>query len=549
MLSSIYIKNFAIIDEIEIDFHENMSVLTGETGAGKSILIDAINVVLGNKKTNKISRNEDLDTEIICHFNISNKNILEILKEKDLLDEQSCIFRRKINTKNISKIYINDKPVTSGTAKLIGGMIIDIHGQHENQLILSSDEQRNRLDNFINISEKKLIIKNTLLEISNIKKSLSETALTNEEYKEKVSLLEYEVNELENEALDSSDYEKIYQDYKKLSNADILIKKISECRNLIEGENNINISSLLSNMNKSLNDIKDIDIKTDYVLDANIGIQDQVRDLSKLLEKYENTINVDNEKLASLEEKIKSLNNLSRKYNTNEKDLIKILYNKQDILNKLKDNKDNIDNKNKKIEENILNYHNIAKEISKLRLKESLILEKKISSELKKLGMSDCEFKIDITVDNTLVSMNGYDKINFLIKTNKKSKLLPLNEIASGGELSRLSLVIQLETRSNNDCETMIFDEIDTGIGGATSEVLGNHLSKLSENTQVLCVTHLAQVAAKSKHHYLVSKDKDISSTKLTYLDNDMKVNELARMIGGIKLTDKTLQFAKELID
>ena len=549
MLSSIYIKNFAIIDEIEIDFHENMSVLTGETGAGKSILIDAINVVLGNKKTNKISRNEDFDTEIICHFNISNKNILEILKEKDLLDEQSCIFRRKINTKNISKIYINDKPVTSGTAKLIGGMIIDIHGQHENQLILSSDEQRNRLDNFIDISEKKLIIKNTLLEISNIKKSLSETALTNEEYKEKVSLLEYEVNELENEALDSSDYEKIYQDYKKLSNADILIKKISECRNLIEGEHNINISSLLSNMNKSLNDIKDIDIKTDYVLDANIGIQDQVRDLSKLLEKYENSINVDNEKLASLEEKIKSLNNLSRKYNTNEKDLIKILYNKQDILNKLKDNKDNIDNKNKKIEENILNYHNIAKEISKLRLKESLMLEKKISSELKKLGMSDCEFKIDITVDNTLVSMNGYDKINFLIKTNKKSKLLPLNEIASGGELSRLSLVIQLETRSNNDCETMIFDEIDTGIGGATSEVLGNHLSKLSENTQVLCVTHLAQVAAKSKHHYLVSKDKDISSTKLTYLDNDMKVNELARMIGGIKLTDKTLQFAKELID
>ena len=549
MLSSIYIKNFAIIDEIEIDFHENMSVLTGETGAGKSILIDAINVVLGNKKTNKISRNEDLDTEIICHFNISNKNILEILKEKDLLDEQSCIFRRKINTKNISKIYINDKPVTSGTAKLIGGMIIDIHGQHENQLILSSDEQRNRLDNFINISEKKLIIKNTLLEISNIKKSLSETALTKEEYKEKVSLLEYEVNELENEALDSSDYEKIYQDYKKLSNADILIKKISECRNLIEGEHNINISSLLSNMNKSLNDIKDIDIKTDYVLDANIGIQDQVRDLSKLLEKYENSINVDNEKLASLEEKIKSLNNLSRKYNTNEKDLIKILYNKQDILNKLKDNKDNIDNKNKKIEENILNYHNIAKEISKLRLKESLILEKKISSELRKLGMSDCEFKIDITVDNTLISMNGYDKINFLIKTNKKSKLLPLNEIASGGELSRLSLVIQLETRSNNDCETMIFDEIDTGIGGATSEVLGNHLSKLSENTQVLCVTHLAQVAAKSKHHYLVSKDKDISSTKLTYLDNDMKVNELARMIGGIKLTDKTLQFAKELID
>ena len=302
-------------------------------------------------------------------------------------------------------------------------------------------------------------------------------------------------------------------------------------------------------MYKNLEDIKNVDINADYIFEANISILDQVRDMSKILEKYENSINIDNEKLASLDEKIISLNNLSRKYNVNEKDLINILYNKQDILSKLKVNKDKIDNKNKKIEENILNYHNIAKEISKSRYKESLILEKKITSELKKLGMSDCEFKIDVITDDTLISMNGYEKITFLIKTNKKSKLLPLNEIASGGELSRLSLVIQLETRSNNDCETMIFDEIDTGIGGATSEVLGNHLSKLSENTQVLCVTHLAQVAAKSKHHYLVSKDKDISSTKLTYLDNDMKVNELARMIGGIKLTDKTLQFARELID
>ena len=163
--------------------------------------------------------------------------------------------------------------------------------------------------------------------------------------------------------------------------------------------------------------------------------------------------------------------------------------------------------------------------------------------------MSDCQFKIEILSDNKLVNKNGYDKVSFLIKTNMKSNLLPLNVIASGGELSRLSLIIQLETRSNNDCETMIFDEIDTGIGGATSEVLGNHLSKLSEKTQVLCVTHLAQIAAKSNHHYLVSKDKNISSTKLTYLDNDMRVNELARMIGGIKLTDKTIQFAKELID
>ena len=268
-----------------------------------------------------------------------------------------------------------------------------------------------------------------------------------------------------------------------------------------------------------------------------------------MLEKYSNSITQDAEKMSLLNEKILLLNNLSRKYNVVEKELTSVLNKKIEKLISLKNNRDDIQKNNTKIKENISNYHNIAKIISELRIKEASVLEKKISKELKKLGMHDCEFKIDITTDNNQISKNGYDNVSFLIKTNKKSKLLPLSDIASGGELSRLSLVIQLETRSNNDCETMIFDEIDTGIGGATAEILGNHLAKLSGETQVLCVTHLAQIAAKAKHHYLVSKDKKLSSTELMYLDNDRRVEELARMIGGIELTDKTLQFAKELIN
>ena len=549
MLSNIYIKNFAIIDEIEIDFYKNMSVLTGETGAGKSILIDAINVVLGNKKTKKISRNEDLDTDIICHFKISNKKTLELLKEKDLSDNDECIFRRKINTKNISKIYINDKPVTSGTAKMIGSCIIDIHGQHENQLILSNDEQRNRLDNFIDINNEKDYIKDILLEINNIKKELSTSIVSADEYAEKISLLEFEIKELENEAIDPIDYKKLSEEFKKLSNSDLINNKLYECKNLIENDENTDINSMLSNINKNLEEIKNIDESSSEILDINIDILDQVKNLSKTIDLYSNSIDNNKERLIFLNEKILSLNNLSRKYGTNEKDLIDVLNKKIDELYNIKKNRKIIEGSDKKIKECMERYHSEAAKISKIRYTKAAILEKNITSELKKLGMSDCQFKIEILSDNKLVSKNGYDKVSFLIKTNKKSNLLPLNVIASGGELSRLSLIIQLETRSNDDCETMIFDEIDTGIGGATSEVLGNHLSELSEKTQVLCVTHLAQIAAKSKHHYLVSKDKNISSTKLTYLDGDMKVNEIARMIGGIKLTDKTLQFAKELID
>ena len=549
MLSSIYIKNFAIIDKLEIDFHENMSVLTGETGAGKSILIDAINIVFGNKKTNKIMRNENLETEIVCQFHITNKNVLDLLEDKDLIDGEDCIFRRNINIKNTSKIYINDKPVTSGTAKLIGNLIIDIHGQHENQLILSKDEQRNRLDNFSKINTEKEKIKIILLEINNLKKTLSGTSLNNEEYDEKVSLLEYEIEELETEALEPNDYNLLSEEFQKLSNSDFLNKKIDECKSFLENENNNDIYTQLSRINKNLEEIIKIDEKCNDCLDLNTGILDQTKNLLKMLEKYSNSINQDAEKMSILNEKILLLNNLSRKYNVTEKELTSVLNKKIEKLILLKNNKDNIQKNNKKIKENISNYHEIAKVISELRTKEALVLEKKITSELKKLGMNDCNFKIDIATDNTQINKNGYDNVSFLIKTNKKSKLLPLSDIASGGELSRLSLVIQLETRSNNDCETMIFDEIDTGIGGATAEILGNHLANLSDKTQVLCVTHLAQIAAKAKHHYLVSKNKELSSTELMYLDNDKRVKELARMIGGIELTDKTLQFAKELIN
>ena len=549
MLSSIYIKNFAIIDKLEIDFHKNMSVLTGETGAGKSILIDAINIVLGNKKTNKIMRDESLETEIICQFHITNKNVLDILEDKDLIDGKDCIFRRKINTKNTSKIYINDKQVTSGTAKLIGSLIIDIHGQHENQLILSKDEQRNRLDNFSKINTQKEKIKIILLEINSLKKTLSGSILNTEEYDEKVSLLEYEIEELEAEALEPNDYALLSEEFQKLSNSDFLNKKIDECKNFLENENNNDIYTQLSRINKNLEEIIKIDEKCNNFLDLNAGILDQTKNLLKMLEKYSNSINQDAEKMSILNEKILLLNNLSRKYNVVERELTSVLNEKIEKLISLKNNRDNIQKNNKKIEENITNYHKIAKVISELRTKEAFVLEKKISNELKKLGMNDCDFKIDITTDNNQINKNGYDNVSFLIKTNKKSKLLPLSEIASGGELSRLSLVIQLETRSNNDCETMIFDEIDTGIGGATAEILGNHLAKLSDKTQVLCVTHLAQIAAKAKHHYLVSKDKELSSTELMYLNNNKRVEELARMIGGIELTDKTLQFAKELIN
>ena len=336
MLSNIYIKNFAIIDEIEIDFFENMSVLTGETGAGKSILIDAINVVFGNKQTKKIIRDEKKDTEIICSFEIKKENIIKILEDKDLYVNSQCIFRRKINTKNISKIYINDKPVNLNTAKQIGGMIIDIHGQHENQLILSSDEQRNRLDNFINIDKEKEEIKKILFNINCLEKDLSDNNLSESEYEDKISLLDFEVHELQEDVIDSESYDKLSEEFNKLNNSEQLVNNAKECLNIIESDESYNISSQLSQLNKNLEEIRKIDESSNEILNQNVIIMDQVKTLSKMIEKYSDAIDIDPEKLQFINNKILSLNKLARKYKVNERDLSEILNNKNTQIQSLK---------------------------------------------------------------------------------------------------------------------------------------------------------------------------------------------------------------------
>ena len=396
MLSNIYIKNFAIIDEIEIDFFENMSVLTGETGAGKSILIDAINVVFGNKQTKKIIRDEKKDTEIICSFHINNENIIKILENKDLYSDSQCIFRRKINTKNISKIYINDKPVNSNTAKHIGNMIIDIHGQHENQLILSGDEQRNRLDNYINISKEKEDIKDILSKINSLEKELSDSNLSENQYEDKISLLDFEINELQDDTIDSKSYDKLSDEFNKLNNSEQLINKTRECLNIIEGDDGYSVNSQLSQLNKNLEDIVKIDDSSSEILNQNIIIMDQVKALSKMIEKYSNAINMDPEKLETINNKILSLNKLARKYKVNERDLSKILNDKNSQLQILKNNKENFSKNKEEINRLQEKYHKIASKISNIRKKNSKNLENKITNQLKDLGMNQCQFKINI---------------------------------------------------------------------------------------------------------------------------------------------------------
>ena len=546
MLTSVYIKNFAIIDEVEIDFDKGMSVLSGETGAGKSILIDAIGLVLGSKnKKNSSNKN----SEVSCHFKINNKNILESLLDQGFIDkdEDLCIFRHSSNEVS-SKFYINDKAVTKTKIKEVGNLLIDIHGQHEHQLILSKDEQLKRLDNYINkdslLAEVKELYKTIKLNEKNISNMLDDV----DTFEEKISLLDHEVHELESNLINKLEYENMMTEISRLTNADEIKNLSNETSAALFGDDENNIYNKLSTINKKLSDIADMDSASKSLYDESLIILEQIQNLSKSISKYEQSLDIDHERLEIINNKIILLNNIFRKYSISEDNMEDLLEEKKKKILQLKEQKSSIDSWEE--EKSLCNkmYNEKASKLSTYRIKEATNLEKKIIEKLKLLNMDGCEFKININTDINLLSKNGFDKIEFLIKTNKKSELLPISQIASGGELSRISLVIQLETRSNSDSETMIFDEVDTGIGGATSEILGNYLKDLSNNSQVFCVTHQAQIAAKANNHYLVKKDGSNTSTEVVKLEKQDRLNEIARMIGGVKLTDKTLQYASEIL-
>ena len=546
MLTSVYIKNFAIIDEVEIDFDKGMSVLSGETGAGKSILIDAIGLVLGNKnKKNSSSKN----SEVSCHFKVSNKNILENLLEQGLInkDENLCIFRHSSNEVS-SKFYINDKAVTKTKIKEIGNLLIDIHGQHEHQLILSKDEQLRRLDNYICKEDLLTEVRELYKTIRLNEKNISNILENMDTFEERIALLGHEVHELESNLINKLEYENMMSEISRLTNADEIKNLSNETSAALFGDDENNIYNKLSIINKKLSDVVNMDPTSKSIYDESLIILEQIQNLSKSISKYEQSIDIDHERLEAINNKIILLNNIFRKYSISEDNMEVLLEEKKKNILELKEQKLLIDNWEREKSQCSKKYNEKASKLSMYRKKESTSLEKKIIEKLKLLNMGDCEFKINITTDESLISKNGFDKIEFLIKTNKKSELLPISQIASGGELSRISLVIQLETRSNSDSGTMIFDEVDTGIGGATSEILGNYLKDLSNSSQVFCVTHQAQIAAKANNHYLVKKDVNSVSTEVIKLEKKDRLNEIARMIGGVKLTDKTLQYANEIL-
>ena len=550
MLRSLQIRNFAIIDEIDITFNDDMTVLTGETGAGKSILIDALSLVLGERGSSNLIRNKEKRAEYTAEFEImNNSHALNWLIDKSLDNENECILRRTISPDGKSRSFINGNTVNLQSLKSLGDLLVDIHGQHFHQSLCKKNVQRDLLDHFAGLSVTKNKLKRIFNEWKELSDQLSKMIEGNANKEDRIDLLSFQLKELDDLALKTGEYDSLNSEFKKISNIEKINKGINSLIDCLQSNEITNVEQMLNDSIKNIDTLATFDNSLEetknLLSEAEINVSEAIGNLSR----YGESIDYDNQKSREIEERINTIISLSRKHRVDPDELIDTKIQIEKELNALNNSQTSIDEAEQHLSDLRKKYDDFASELTKKRSDSAKKLSRLVANSMNELGMADGIFKAEITASNN-ISQHGIDDITFYISANPGHKPQPLSNIASGGELSRMSLAIQVITSSGTNIPTMIFDEVDSGIGGAIAEVVGNKLKDLGQNKQVLCVTHLAQVASKGKSHLRINKLTDNKKTKIyaTQLNPDERIEEIARMIGGIELTEKTREYAKEML-
>ena len=550
MLRSLQIRNFAIIDEIDITFNDDMTVLTGETGAGKSILIDALSLVLGERGSSNLIRNKEKRAEYTAEFEITNNShALNWLTEKSLDNENECILRRTISPDGKSRSFINGNTVNLQSLKSLGDLLVDIHGQHFHQSLCKKNVQRDLLDHFGGLSVTKNKIKKIFNEWKELSDQLSKMIEGNTNKEDRIDLLSFQLKELDELALKSGEYDSLNSKFKKISNIEKINKGINSLIDCLQSNEITNIEQMLNDSIKNIDTLATYDNSLEetknLLSEAEINVSEAIGNLSR----YGESIDYDNQKSREIEERINTIISLSRKHRVDPDELVDTKIQIEKELSELNNSHTSINMAEQHLSDLRKKYDDLASELTKKRSDSAKKLSKLVANSMNELGMADGIFKAEITASNN-ISQHGVDDITFYISANPGQKPQPLSNIASGGELSRMSLAIQVITSNGTNIPTMIFDEVDSGIGGAIAEVVGNKLKDLGQDKQVLCVTHLAQVASKGKSHIRINKLTDNKKTKIyaTQLNPDERIEEIARMIGGIELTEKTREYAKEML-
>lgn len=549
MLKSLYIKNFAIIDEISIDFEKGLNIISGETGSGKSILLNAINLIKGERFNKKFLGSFDNYVLVEAVFS-NNENISKILKKNDFDTDEDIIITRKMS-ENSSVIKLNNRTINLSFLTQISDGLFDIHGQHSQLVVLNKNNYINIIDSFNPESENiKIKLKENLKKIINLKHELDSINYSDEEVLREADILKFQIEEIENFDFDNFIEQALNAEYKKLTKQTEIIQAMNKISYIINDSRSNSIKDLVSGVDRLLSEVVEYDEKINYLYENLIDIKERVYDFSREIDSYSYTLGVDEQRILEIEEIFSNFQNLKRKYGKNYAEILTFHKNAMERLEKIENIeqlKYDLNLKIKKIEQKNIELADI---LTNFRLNTILYLEKQIIEELKQMNMEYIQFKIQL-FDLEKITENGKNSIDFLISTNKGQELKSLSTVSSGGEISRFMLALKATLAEVEEVQTLIFDEIDTGISGKTANIVGEKLKKISSIRQLIVITHLPQIATYGSSHYLISKYQTPSHTisNIKKLNNDERINEIARLIAGDDITENNKISAKELLD
>ncbi|NLO79681.1 MAG: DNA repair protein RecN [Xanthomonadaceae bacterium] len=550
MLSHIHIRNFTIVETLELDFAEGMSALTGETGAGKSILLDALGLCLGDRAEADMIRAGADKAEVTAIFRIApDSDAARWLQDNDLATNDECMLRRVIHANGRSRGFINGTPVPVQMLRELGEFLVDIHGQHAHQSLFRRDAQRDALDGFGQHEAELAAVAQAHQKLTAIEAEIRSLD-GDSDYRDRLELLRFQVEELSALKPTPDGIAELDSEQRRLAAAGDLLATAQRIIDLLyEGESSVqqalaHAAGALQRLLKT-----DPELNEPYALLSSALIQ--IQEACDSLRRYADGLELDPERLAWVEEQLGLLNDLARKHRVRVEELPEWLEALSRELARLENAEQRLAELQQERTAADAAYRKAAAALSRARQKAAAALAERVTRFIHELGMPGAEFTVNVNHDaDGRPARHGLDSVEFLVRTNPGLPMGPLTRIASGGELSRIGLAIQVATAKSGRIPTLVFDEADVGIGGAIAEVVGRQLRLLGNDRQVLCVTHLPQVAAQAHHHFQVSKhtDGDRTYTQVRPLGLEERIQEIARMLGGVEITDQTIGHAREML-
>ena len=552
MLINMQVRDFAIVDRISVEFDPGMTVLTGETGAGKSILVDALGLVLGERGNAQLVRSGAKRAEFSAEFDISNlPHVRAWLDEQSLDEENECLLRRVINADGRSRAFINGNAVPVQQLKSVGELLVDIHGQHFHQSLARRPIQRDLLDYFGGLAAEREQTSAAFIEWQALAERLRKIADADVDRASRLDLLTFQLQELQTLNLGPAEPAELARERQRLSNSGRLAEGAAGALAGLFDDDSSNANKLVAEAARSIEGLVEYDGELQAVVEMLETAGIQIAEAADTLRRYGDSIDLDPARRDWVEERLDAVQSLSRKHRVSADNLPGLQQTLQQDLDEL----NNADERGRELEQKLAaaneQYMKMAKSLSAKRRDAANRLSTAVTEAMHSLGMPGGEFEIQLaTLTEKDARSHGLDGIEFLITANPGQPKMPLSKVASGGELSRMSLAIQVIASDGSAIPTMVFDEVDSGVGGGVAEMVGRRLAELGSSRQVLCVTHLPQVASLAAQHFRISKVTDGKATRTTVqpLGRDERIDELARMLGGVEITEKTLDHAAEML-